>query len=211
MSYLDVTLRSYIEHAGAAQPTPGGGSVCALVGALGVSMGQMAANFTVGREKFKAVENRVRADLGQLDEGLRVLLAAVDRDSESYCAVSKAYAMVASTAEDKKARTEAIQDALRAAMKPPLEVCRRCYELLKVVQDLREVANPNLLSDVAVCAVMLQAALEGAKINVMVNLAPLKDQETVDQIKEEIDEMESLAGMLTRQIVEGIERDISGG
>ena len=210
MSYIDGSINDYVKEAGAGKPTPGGGSVSALVGALGVTMAQMAANFTTGKKKFRAVEPKVQQMLNELAAGLGALLEEVDKDAEAYATVAAAYGMPHGTAVEKKGRSEAIQEALHVAMKPPRDVCRQCYQMLKVVNALKDVANPQLVSDVAVSAIMLQAALKGAKLNVMINLAALKDQDLVDRLKEEIDELENLGRIACEETVTFVEEAISG-
>jgi len=211
MSYAAKKISEYLEEAGSNSPTPGGGSVSALVGALGVAMGRMAANFTVGRKKFKDVEPRVVEILNKLDEGLAALVKAMDDDAVGYAELSAAYKMPRGTEEEKKTREKAIQNSLHVAIKPPLEVCRLAYGMLKNVAELGKIANPNLLSDVAVAAILLHSALRGAKMNVLVNLACLDDEQTVDEIKEEIDELENLATISCTGTVKTIEDSISAG
>ena len=209
MKYAAKQIGEYLKEAGSNSPTPGGGSVSALVGALGVTMGQMAANFTVGKKKFRDVEPRVVEILNKLEDGFDALVTAMDEDAESYAEVNAAYKMPRETEKEKEAREKAVQNSLHAAMKAPLEVCRLSYEMLKSVSELRKIANPNLLSDVAVAAILLHSALRGAKMNVLVNLAGLKDEQVVDEVKEEIDELENLATISCNETVEAIEGAIS--
>jgi len=211
MSYAAKKIAEYLREAGSNSPTPGGGSVSALVGALGVTMAQMAANFTTGKKKFKDVEPHVLELLNKLDDGLMALINAMDDDAVAYGEVSRAYSMARETDEEKAAKKQAIQKALHAAMKPPLTVCRIAYEMLKNTRDLGKIANPNLLSDVAVAAVMLQAALRGGKINVLINLASITDENVVDETKEEIDELENLGIITGDETIKAVEESISGG
>ncbi len=185
--YRTAPIESYLADAAAKLPAPGGGSVSALAGALGATMAEMAANFTVGKKKFRDVEPEVQDILDQCDAGYRKLLELMDRDVEAYSIVDKAYAMPRNTDEAKAARTEAIQGALRVALSTPLETLRQCLALLRLLDRLVETANPNLISDVGVAAILLEAALRGAKMNVEINLAWLKDQDFVSQARQEID------------------------
>ena len=184
--YRTGTIEQYVAAAAAKLPAPGGGSVSALAGALGASMACMAANFTVGRKKFRDVEPEVRQLLEQLQAGCTELVELMDRDVEAYSTVDAAYGMPKDTPEQKEARTAAIQDALRVALATPLACLRRCHELVRLLDRLVEVANPNLISDVGVAAILLEAALRGARLNVEINLAWLKDSAFVEQTNEEI-------------------------
>jgi formiminotetrahydrofolate cyclodeaminase len=185
--YRTQPIETYLADAAAGIPAPGGGSVSALAGALGAAMASMAANFTVGRKKFRDVEPEVQALLAQCEAGRLALLEHMDRDVAAYSTVDAAYALPKDTEEQKAARTVAIQSALRVALATPLAALRQCRGLLRLLDRLVETANPNLISDVGVAAILLEAALRGAKINVEINLAWLKDQAFVAATRAEID------------------------
>ena len=106
--YLYSTLRTYVEDASSAKPTPGGGSIAAAAGALGMSMACMAANFTVGKKKFKAVEGEVRKQLEACMKARDDLLRLMDEDTQAYAEVSAAYGMPKVTPEEKTARTASL-------------------------------------------------------------------------------------------------------
>jgi len=185
--YRTKPVETYLADAAAKLPAPGGGSVSALAGALGASMAAMAANFTVGKKKFRDVEPEVRAILEQCDAGWKRLLELMDADVAAYSTVSAAYGMPKGTDAEKAARRAAIQDALKVALAEPLATLRQCHALIELLDRLVETANPNLISDVGVAAILLEAALRGAKINVEINLAWLKDKPFVGQTRDEID------------------------
>ena len=186
--YLYSTMRTYVEDASSAKPTPGGGSIAAAAGALGMSMACMAANFTVGKKKFQAVEGEVRKQLDACTKARDELLRLMDEDTHAYAAVSAAYALPKETAEEKGARTAAIQSALVVAMDAPLKAVRACRAALRATAALVEIANPNLISDVGVAALLCDAALRAAKLNVEINLNGLKDRTLVEKTRAEIEE-----------------------
>ena len=194
--YADRPLTDYINDAASNDPTPGGGSVSALVGALGSTMARMAANFTVGKEKFKDVEDEVKELLGRCKDACSRFLDLMEEDIAAYSIVTSAYRMPRETQEEKEVRSAKIQEALTEAMQVPLEVCRQCLYMMQAGRSLVEVANPNLASDVGVAAVFTRAAFQGAKLNVLVNLANIKDKELVLMTRNEIDDAESeIAGL----------------
>ena len=184
--YRSEPIEKYLADAAAKLPAPGGGSASALAGALGAAKAAMAANFTVGKKKFRDVEPEVRDLLDGLLAGCDALAELMDRDVDAYATVSAAYAMPKDSAERKQARTAAIQDALMVALAEPLATLRKCHDLIRLLDRLVEVANPNLISDVGVAAILLEAALRGARLNVEINLASLKDKAFVEQTNEEI-------------------------
>jgi len=185
--YRDGSIRKYLDDAAAGIPAPGGGSVSAFAGALATTMGSMAANFTVGKKKFLEVEPRVKSILARLDRGRETLLELMDRDVEAYGVVSAAYRMPRETTEEKTARTAKIQEALVVAMDVPLRTVRACLDVLRELAQLVDIANPNLISDVGVSAILAEAALRGAKLNVEINLVSLKDEALARQTRAEVE------------------------
>ncbi|MBM4049214.1 MAG: cyclodeaminase/cyclohydrolase family protein [Planctomycetes bacterium] len=206
--YRHEPLEKYLREAASGSPTPGGGSVSALVGALGTTMACMAANFTVGREKFKAVEPRVRELLAECDASWDKLVNLMQADTEAYAKVSAAYGMPKATAAEKAARTAAIQEALKIALSVPLDAVRASQRVLTLVRELVDLANPNLISDVGVAAILVEAALAGAKLNVDINLAGLKDTQFVAQVRAEVDGAAAFAADTRRAVMEKVEKAI---
>ena len=208
--YLYGTVRSYLEAASAGSPTPGGGSIAALGGALGVSMACMAANFTVGKKKFKDVEEDVKAQLAVCTKARDELARLMDEDTQAYATVSAAYGMPRKTPEEKAARREAIQKALVVAMDSPLGAVQVCREALRAVAKLADIANPNLISDVGVAAILAEAALRAAKLNVEINLKFLKDEALVAATRQEIEGAATEATGLARETLEKVVKEIGG-
>ncbi len=210
MGYIEGSIRQYVTDASAGSPTPGGGSVSALVGALGLTMGCMAANFTIGKKKFRDVEPTVKGMLATLEGCREELLRLTDEDTRAYATVSTAYGMHKETEEEKRARSAAIQDALKIAMAPPLESLRQCRKAIEALAKLVDIANPNLISDVGVSALLAEAALGGAKLNVEINLSLLKGDRLVTEARDEINETASSCKALVRNIVSKVEKAILG-
>ena len=208
--YIDGTIRRYLDDASAGEPTPGGGSVAALAGALGMSMACMAANFTVGRKKYQKIEPEVRRHLETCAAAREELLALMDEDTRAYAAVGAAYGMPRETDDQRAARAEAVQQALRTAMDCPLRALRACRRTSEAIAALADMANPNLISDVGVAALLCEAALRAAKLNVEINLRELKDASLAAATRAEIDEAARDAGACARQVMEKVARAIGG-
>ena len=208
--YIDGTIRKYLDDASAGTPTPGGGSIAAITGALGVSMACMAANFTVGKKKFKAVEPEVRTHLDSCLHARDELLRLMDEDTQAYATVSEAYRMPKDTPDQKAERAEAIQKALVIAMDAPLKAVRVCREALRAVASLVDVANPNLISDVGVAALLAEAALRAAKLNVEINLSSLKNQDLVSVTRAEIEQAAHEARNHARETLQKVVGAIGG-
>lgn len=166
---LDKSLREYVELAASDAPAPGGGSVAALAGTLGSCMAAMAGRFTVGKPKYAQYDAEVSAMLKVLDAERLSMAEGVDEDARAFTALGDSYRLPKATDEEKAARQEAINKALMAAMAAPLAVMRSADRAAACLPRLAEVGNPNLVSDTAVAALLLESAARAARINVLVN------------------------------------------
>lgn len=183
---MDLTVRDYVADLASKKPAPGGGSAAALAGALGAALGEMVANFTIGKKKYADVEDEMQALLERLTRQREMLLELADHDAHAYGRVADAYALPKDTDEEKQVRQEAIQEALRAAAEVPREIC--CTEVLGELPALLEKGNLNLISDIGVCAKLTLAAAECGWLNVEINLCTIKDAEFVDALRAEMKE-----------------------
>lgn len=190
MKLTEQTVRTYTELLAGSGPTPGGGSAAGLAGALAAASAAMVGSFTVGKEKFAAVEAEVAALLDKLQALRERLLDLTDADAEAYAQVGAAYAMAKKTDEEKWARQATIQDALKAAARVPLGVVVAAGEVAELLPAMAEKGNPNLLSDVGVAAILAEAAFAAGRLNVEVNLAGVTDEAYVAEAREQIMEAE---------------------
>ncbi|MCD6415122.1 MAG: cyclodeaminase/cyclohydrolase family protein [Planctomycetes bacterium] len=191
--YAHGAVEKYLNDAAAKLPAPGGGSVSALAGALAAAMSEMSANFTTGKKKFADVQDRIVEMLAGLEACRRELVALVDEDVEAYGEVDGAYSMPKDTRQQKVERREAIQNALRTAMKAPLRVMEQCALVAKMADQLVEVGNPNLITDVGVSAILAEAACEAARLNVEINLKYIHDADVARDTRRRMDEWSRIA------------------
>ena len=187
MALTKLTVEDFIAQLASANPTPGGGSASALAGATAAALVEMACNLTVGREKFRDVEEELKVVLGRVEELREELLAAVEEDTDAYDKVSQAYKLPKATEEDKAARTEAIQQALQYATEVPLRVAKAALEVSQLALIALEKSNPNVASDARVARVLADAAREGATANVEINLGSITDGDFIDRMQEELE------------------------
>jgi len=176
MKYIDEPLRRYIEDASSGRPTPGGGSVAAMAGALAGSMMNMVSNFTVGKKAYAAVEERVQKILKEGTNLTEEMLRLAVEDTEAYVGVSSAYGLPKETEDEKKARSLAIQEACKMALQVPSRVMAAGEKMLVLLTDLVDIGNRNLITDTGVAALLALAAVESASLNVRINLAFIKDE-----------------------------------
>jgi formiminotetrahydrofolate cyclodeaminase len=204
IDYRRESLGRYLDDASAARPTPGGGSVAAVAGALASTMAAMAGGFTVGKEKFAQVEPEINEHLSRLADLREVLLTSAHDDMAAYQGIMAAFRMPKETDEQKSARSEAVREATRASLDVVGDVVEAAGEILTIARRLADIANPNLVSDVGVAAELALGTVRAAAINVAVNLAGYKDEDDAAAVREQTDqavvEAERLA-VETRDIV----------
>jgi formiminotetrahydrofolate cyclodeaminase len=174
-------------------PTPGGGSASALAGAVGASLLAMVATLPKTRASSAEDEESLR-EAGERCAALSdELTTLIDRDSEAYDLVMAAYKRPKNTEQEKAARAEAIQTALGGAIRAPLDVMRACANASIRGIPIASFGNPSAASDVQVGLELLLAGLRGAKLNVDINLASVKDAASAAAIREEVARLERAA------------------
>ncbi len=208
--YRNQPLENYLKDAAAGTPTPGGGSVAALVGALATTMASMSTQFTVGREKFKQYDAQLKKILEGCEKSRETLLALMEEDITVYGGLSKAYGLPKSTDEEKKARTEAIQKATVIAMEVPVKATRSCLNVLELTRELVDIANPNLISDVGVAAFLAEAAFQCAKLNVEINLAAIKNPTIVEKVRNDVINAEKKAKTFFNETRDRVQAKMKG-
>jgi glutamate formiminotransferase/formiminotetrahydrofolate cyclodeaminase len=176
-SYVDGSIQDYLGKLASAEPEPGGGSVAALVGALGAALVTMVADLTLGKEKYAAVQDQI-ADVKTKAEELRHLLQdLVTLDAEAYRVVAGAMKMPRGSEEEKSMRDAALQEALVGAAKVPLQIAEAALEVAKLSLPAAESGNSNAVTDAGIAAILAEAAAQSAALNVKINLAWISDTE----------------------------------
>lgn len=190
---MQQSVTSLLDAFASSDPTPGGGSASALAAAVGASLLAMVAALPKTRASSPDEEHALR-EAGERCAALSDELAAlIDRDSEAYDRVMAAYKRPRSTDEEKAARSEAIQTALGGAIRAPLDVMRACADASVRALPIASFGNPSAASDVQVGLELLVSGLRGARLNVEINLASLKDAANAAAIREEVARLENAA------------------
>ena len=206
----ELSVGEYTARLASGAPTPGGGSAAALVGALAAALGEMVGNFTVGKPKYAAVEADVQRILAALEVQRARLLELIDADADAYSQVGAAFGLPRTTDEERAARAQAIEDALKSAAQVPLAVMEACMAVCGQLEELRQKGNPNLLSDVGVAAELTRAACRCAWLNVEVNLASLKDTAYVSEVRAATSERMACIEAATEEVFTRVARAIRG-
>lgn len=188
---IEKSCKDFVEVLSSKEPVPGGGGAAALVGSIGMALGNMVGNLTVGKKKYKDVEEEVYSIMEKATELQKSLLSMVDGDAEVFQEVAKVYKMPKDTDEEKKAREMAMEKALKLACSVPMDIMRVALEAIKLQARLGEIGSIMALSDVGVGVLCLKAALISGKLNVIINLNGIRDEEFVKKMSKEMDELVS--------------------
>ena len=182
---IKMDLVEFADETASESPAPGGGSISAYIGSLGISLGTMVANLSSHKpgwdDRWKEFSDW--ADKGQFYKN--ELLKLVDEDTNAFNKIMAAFTLPKATDEEKKARTQAIQDATKYATEVPFKVMQLCYDSMEVIKAMAEIGNPNSVTDAGVGALCARSAVMGAFLNVKINAGGLADkafsQNIIDQ------------------------------
>jgi formiminotetrahydrofolate cyclodeaminase len=180
-------VTTFLDELASSAPAPGGGSVAALSGALGAALISMVCSLTVGKKKYADVQEDIKALLAQSEALRKELVELLEADVEVYTEVSRAMKMPRATDEEKAARAVAMQKALKAATDVPMQVAEACVEVMELCQPAAEKGNINAVSDAGVAVLMAEAGLRSAALNVLINLAWIKDETFVAENRAKLD------------------------
>ena len=193
---LDMTVRGFTEALASKAAVPGGGGASALAGAVGAALGDMVGELTVGKKKYAAVEDEVKALMRRAQQ-LRVeLLACVEKDAAAFEPLSRAYGIP----KDDPGRDEIMEKCLRDAAAAPLEILDLCCEAIELQRQFADKGSVLAVSDAATGAALCRGALYGAAVNVKVNTKSMKDRAYAGRIDAHVEERLEKYGSMAEQI-----------
>jgi len=206
---MDMTCSAFADETASESPAPGGGSISAYMGALGVSLGTMVANLSSHKPGWddRWEEFSDWAEKGQVlkDELIRL----VDEDTNAFNRIMDAFGLPKGNEQEKSARTEAIQQATRYAIEIPFRVMKKSFETMEILKAMAETGNPNSVSDAGVGALAARSAVMGAFLNVKINAAGLNDKAYVASVLAEGSDIERNAKLMEEQILEIVNQKIN--
>src|SRR5512143_2943501 len=201
MNFEKLSFEDLVKAIASDAPTPGGGTAAALAGAMGASLAEMVAALTLAKEKYAASHETVRP-IGLAAARTRgELLRLAQEDSDSYDAVVASRRMPKDTEEERAARGRRMSDANRAAAEVPMRTAREAAGLLAALPDLAEKGNPNAASDAGAAALLLDAAVQGALLNVAINLPGIADARSAEEIRRESETLHVDSGRLRDRVL----------
>ncbi|MCI9006710.1 MAG: cyclodeaminase/cyclohydrolase family protein [Lachnospiraceae bacterium] len=189
MGFTKGTCEEFVEVLASKAPVPGGGGASALVGAIGMALGNMVGSLTVGKKKYADVE----ADMIAMKEKATALqadfLRLVEADAEAFEPLSKAYGMPKETEEEKAEKARVMAIVLKDACAVPMEIMEKCCEAIDVIEEFAAKGSALAISDAGVGVVFCKAALLGASLNVFINTKSMADKEYAASLNEKADKM----------------------
>jgi glutamate formiminotransferase/formiminotetrahydrofolate cyclodeaminase len=201
-------LEGFIDQVASSSPAPGGGSVSAAAGALASALSSMVCRLTVGKKRFKDVQDELKQVLEKAEVIRKQMQEFIVKDAESFDKVMDAFKLPKYTDEEKKRRDQAVQEATKGAIGVPLQVMEKALEALGVIKVVVEKGNPNMISDAGVSSLMARTAAEGAYLNVRINLNSVEDQDFVSTTRQKADNLKQEALALAGQIEKRVEEKL---
>ena len=204
MKYVDLSVKDYTEELASKSPVPGGGGTSALVGALGISLGNMVGELTVGKKKYAHVEEDIKELIQRGNEIRDKLLTLVDKDPEVFEPLAKAYGIP----KDDPSRDTALEEASKNACLVPLEIMRVLAEAINVIYDFKNQGSKLAISDAGCGAALCKAGMEAAALNVYINTKGLKDRAFAEEVNQEVDELLNEFGYLAEVIYDQVQEEL---
>ena len=179
---IEKSLETYSLELASKSPTPGGGGTSALVAALGISLGSMVGELTIGKKKYADVEEDIKELVSKAGKLQEDFLKLVDADAEVFAPLAEAY----SIPKDDPSRESIMEEALRNAASVPADIVRKTAKALDVIEGFAEKGSRLAISDAGCAATLSRAAMEAASLNVFINTKMMTDREYADGLNEEI-------------------------
>ena len=183
MKLAELKTAGFVDLLASDAPAPGGGSAAALEGALGAALTAMVCGLTVGKKKYAEFQELAEEAQKKATDLKARFVDVMDRDTEAFNVVSAAFGMPKATDEEKAARSAAIQKGLEGCTKTPFEMMELAVETLELTASILGKSNDSAASDLGVSALSLRAAIQGAWLNVLINIGSLKNKELAEDYR----------------------------
>jgi len=201
-------LSDFMDEVAAGTPVPGGGSVAASSGASGASLISMVCRLTIGKKKYQEFEEELKKVLEKSEKLRRELKELIIKDGESFQKVLDSRKLSQNTPEEQNKRLSAIQEAYKEAALVPFITMEKSLEVLRLSRIVVEKGNINTISDAGASALMAKSAMEGALLNVRINIGSIEDKEFITELKGKADSILSEAVKLKEEIDKVLEEKL---
>ena len=193
MLLVERTVNDFVAVVESDAPAPGGGSVAALASSLGAALTAMVGGLSVGKKKFEALEDSQKQEIldgtEKAKELRKRLMEIVDEDTNAFNDYMEALKLPKETDEDKTKRKQAMEDAMKGAVRVPLEGAQKSLEVVKLIGSFLKYGNQGAITDAGVASLLATAGVQGTAYNVLINLGSISDQEFNDDMRKQCDEL----------------------
>lgn len=185
--FENMSITEFTDKLASEAPVPGGGGVAALSAALAASLTAMVFNLTTGKKMFQkyddVTKNKVLDSLKKVEQAKREFLTFIDKDAEAFSKIISAYKLSKITEQEKKARSEKIEEGYKLAAGVPMELAKKASELYEIIDVACKYGNANVMSDAGVAAIFNHSVIETAVLNISINLSGIKDEKLKNELK----------------------------
>jgi formiminotetrahydrofolate cyclodeaminase len=186
MAMSDQTVQALLDDLAGSSATPGGGSAAALAGAMGAGLVSMVCRLTIGKRRFANAEEELRGVLDEVERLRRQLIDLANADSRAFEQVMAAYRLPKETQPEQTFRKASIQEALQKAADVPLATVIACARVAKLGHQVISKINPSAVSDAGAAVLLAEAGLQGAQLNVVINLSSIEDSHFVEEKRQSL-------------------------
>ena len=184
MAFSEERINEFVAQLSSKAPVPGGGGASALVGAIGMALGNMVGSLTVGKKKYADVQEDILALKQKADALQQRLLILMEKDAEVFEPLSRAYSLPRASEEEKAYKNEVMEAALKEACAVPLDIMYCCGEAIDIIEGFAQKGTAIAISDAGVGVAFAKAALLGASLNVFINTKAMKDRLYAEDINQ---------------------------
>lgn len=185
MDLINSSVADFTKKLASKTSVPGGGGASALVAAIGIALGDMVGEFTVGKKKYADVEPEVIELMDEAEKLREALLQCIEDDATAFEPLSKAYSLP----KDAEGRDEIMEKCLRDAASVPFKILKLACIAVDLQRDFADKGSTLMISDAATGVAMLEGAIKGAAVNVRINTKSMKDREYAENLDRQVDEM----------------------
>lgn len=212
MKLVDMTICEFSDEVDSNSPAPGGGSVSALAGNIGIGLARMMAHLSFGKKKYENLDESIRIEFlerfNQLSDIRAQLVDLIDKDTESFNEFMKAIRLPKGSEEQIKYRNSAIQEATLFSIDVPFKTSKECLKALSIIEYILEYGNQNAITDIGVGTLMLYTGVEGAILNVKVNLSSLENEELKNYYSNQCEDILRKANLIKDNIISSIHKKL---
>jgi glutamate formiminotransferase / formiminotetrahydrofolate cyclodeaminase len=205
---VEMKLTDFIDEVSRESPAPGGGSIAALAGALGASLSSMVSNLTANKRGSEAIDKILNDAAEECQQIKEALVKGIDEDTNAFNAYMNARRLPNKTADEKKARDEAMQAGLKQAVMVPLNTAKQSLRAIEIAEVVAKNGNPNSITDVGVGAQSAYTGVLGGIYNILINLKAIKDKQFVDEMRKTCSELKTKAQKKLGEVLSFIENKL---